>query len=503
MNKFGKFLSTTALAASLVTSSFLPATSFAAEGDTTTNQTENIFVTPLTQSGSNIISKSASSPAQPLAPVPDLVEIFEGYDAITYGLPKDTRELQGGVTTLSGSVLNFIPLDIYLGDYAYIFGTFIMPTSNFFNKINPNFDGDIFLGYIDNDGEYHSYYNGILNEPPNEQGKHGTLMLNPDLLPANDDSSIILDAYYERVYDSQIDFSGGTKTIVDTKSSGITKSKSFDLSRTIGSTVSFEAGLDKIAKISASLSSSLTTSFGHSISIQENHDVQLRHTFGERYDDPYAYNVYHLVGEYRFYPSDLVKDLVGELYVMGINPSKETLQNYSLGEVEVGNTTFTYPTDDYRAIEIYQNGLRIPEQNLLDQYSINDFTHSSWSNTDVSVSYGSVTAPDSTLAQKLTPASVNKGVQQYVDINSDGNKYTFGVWLKADEPHDAQIKIQNHNNTESTGIKVEVTTDWQYFSVTSDKPFTTNGGVTVVLWPGAYNGTTDSVYAWGAELIKE
>ncbi|WP_284730464.1 hypothetical protein [Bacillus sp. SM2101] len=27
--------------------------------------------------------------------------------------------------------------------------------------------------------------------------------------------------------------------------------------------------------------------------------------------------------------------------------------------------------------------------------------------------------------------------------------------------------------------------------------------VTVVLWPCAYNGTTDSVYAWGAELIKE
>ncbi|MEI5907693.1 carbohydrate binding domain-containing protein [Bacillus spongiae] len=131
------------------------------------------------------------------------------------------------------------------------------------------------------------------------------------------------------------------------------------------------------------------------------------------------------------------------------------------------------------------------------------FSDTDWQNSGITIDDGSLTAPNGTPSQKLTQTELNGRIQQFVDIDSDGKTYTFGVWMKADEPHQAQIKIQNRHNTESTGIKVDVTTDWKYFSVTSDQPFSTNDGVTAVLWPSAYNnGATNSVYVWGTELIE-
>ncbi|WP_214484371.1 hypothetical protein [Bacillus sp. SM2101] len=65
------------------------------------------------------------------------------------------------------------------------------------------------------------------------------------------------------------------------------------------------------------------------------------------------------------------------------------------------------------------------------------------------------------------------------------------------------IQFLNRNNTESAGVKVDVTTGWQYLSVTTDQPFSTNDGVTVVIWPSVYNGPTDSVYASEPKLIEE
>ncbi|MEI5909136.1 Vps62-related protein [Bacillus spongiae] len=174
-------------------------------------------------------------------------------------------------------------------------------------------------------------------------------------------------------------------------------------------------------------------------------------------------------------------------------------------------TAYTYVVNENSAGFEYSNDSKALKlstyervQNLLNQNSINDFKHSSWKKNGVSVGNSSVLAPDGSLAQKLTPATVNSEISQYdIDINQEGNKYVFGVWLKADVPHQAQIKIQNTSNVESTGVKVDVTSDWQYFTVTSENAFTTDDGLTVVIWPGAYNGTTDSVYAWEPELIEE
>ncbi|MDP5274166.1 hypothetical protein [Chengkuizengella axinellae] len=109
--------------------------------------------------------------------------------------------------------------------------------------------------------------------------------------------------------------------------------------------------------------------------------------------------------------------------------------------------------------------------------------------------------------QKLTPEEVNKSLQQTVDINPEGKLLSFGIWLKADRDHEAQIKIQNRDNSDSKAEVVNVTTEWDYYKVTLDEPLQLSedgkDGVTVVLWSGDYNGTTDAVYAWGAGLIEE
>ncbi|MGM7682973.1 phage head spike fiber domain-containing protein [Cytobacillus sp. Hm23] len=499
MNKFFRVLSTTALAATLVSSGLQPITSYAEEQEPVINQENSVFVTPLAKNPSGVTNKSLIS--QPSAPVPDLVEIFKGFNAIEETLPPDTKGLQRGVTTISGSLLDYIPVDVYNDDLVAHLMTIIYPD---YDLLNPNFSGDLFFGYIDNDGNYNSLISNLGNELPDKDGKIATLMLNPDVLPADDDSSIILDAYYERVYDSKVDYNGGTNEITDSKTAGITKEKSKEFSNTIGWSYGFEAGFGDVLTVSTELSQELTSSFGSSVAIENSHTVEYSHTFGERFDDPYAYNVYHLVGDYWLSPSSQLEKIIDSMTVMAFHPGTGDLKQefFKLGG-RVGETKFSYPTDDYRAIEIYENGVRIPEQNLLDQFSIEDFTNSNWSKNNIAIGYSSETTPDGDSAQKLTQTEVNGAVQQYVDLTSDGKNFTFGVWMKADEPHQAQLKIQNRNNTESTGVKVDVTTEWQYFSVITDQPFSTNDGVTVVLWPSAYNGPSDSVYVWEPKLIEE
>ncbi|MEI5906695.1 Vps62-related protein [Bacillus spongiae] len=138
-------------------------------------------------------------------------------------------------------------------------------------------------------------------------------------------------------------------------------------------------------------------------------------------------------------------------------------------------------------------------QNLVDSNFMN---FNNWRKNSVDVDARSIMfAPDGSFAQTLTPSTINGKVSLYdIDINQKGNKYTFGVWMKADVPHEAQIKIQNTSNTESTGAVVEVTNSWKYFTITTENAFTTDDGLTLVIWPGKHNGTTHSVHASGPNL---
>ncbi|MDP5276478.1 endonuclease/exonuclease/phosphatase family protein [Chengkuizengella axinellae] len=154
---------------------------------------------------------------------------------------------------------------------------------------------------------------------------------------------------------------------------------------------------------------------------------------------------------------------------------------------------------------VYASRVELKEK---EQYlnSANDFTKDAlnqwYTNTIVENTAEPGPIGGETTANIITPTKVNDSIYQHTEVDPEGKSYTFGIWLKADEPHQARIKIQNEDFSESENRVIEVTKDWQYFEVSmafansSDK-------VTVLLWPGDYNGSTDSVYAWGASLVEE
>ncbi|NDI33239.1 phage head spike fiber domain-containing protein [Chengkuizengella sediminis] len=154
---------------------------------------------------------------------------------------------------------------------------------------------------------------------------------------------------------------------------------------------------------------------------------------------------------------------------------------------------------------VYASGVELTENTqLLD--SPNDFTKdylSYWyKNTNVEKTSEPSPAGDNSTVNKITPINVNNSIYQHTEVDPSGKTYTFGIWLKADQPHNSTIKIQNANYSEAEAQSINVTTDWQYFEVTKDFK-NQSDNVTVIIWPGEYNGTTDSVYAWGASLIEE
>ncbi|MDP5274165.1 phage head spike fiber domain-containing protein [Chengkuizengella axinellae] len=160
--------------------------------------------------------------------------------------------------------------------------------------------------------------------------------------------------------------------------------------------------------------------------------------------------------------------------------------------------------DLINSIEEFQESQDVTENTNLLQ-SPNDFIE--WQAGGIVVEEFQAELPDGDVTfQKLTPEEVNRGIQQRIDINLEGKLFTFGIWLRAEREHEAQIKIQNKDNSDSKSEIVYVTTEWEYYEITLDEPLKLSedgrNGVTVVLWPGAYNGTTDPVYAHAASLTQ-
>lgn len=84
------------------------------------------------------------------------------------------------------------------------------------------------------------------------------------------------------------------------------------------------------------------------------------------------------------------------------------------------------------------------------------------------------------------------------------SQYLAGVFLRADTPHTATIRIVgSHNNVFDTSQNVSVTTAWQFFSFISTalngSDFTT---FDFYIYPtdASNNATTGYIYAWGAQL---
>ncbi|NBI27917.1 carbohydrate binding domain-containing protein [Chengkuizengella marina] len=136
--------------------------------------------------------------------------------------------------------------------------------------------------------------------------------------------------------------------------------------------------------------------------------------------------------------------------------------------------------------------------------SRNDLTNWRYWCTDSKVETNVETTPmgDVLEVTKVTPRRLNSILFQNIKMNPKNKKLKFSIWLKADRPHIATIKIQTMNSSESnTSDSIKVTNEWSYYKVTN-KFLKDNEVITVVLWPGGFNGTSDAVYAWGASLVQ-
>ncbi|NDI35521.1 hypothetical protein [Chengkuizengella sediminis] len=103
---------------------------------------------------------------------------------------------------------------------------------------------------------------------------------------------------------------------------------------------------------------------------------------------------------------------------------------------------------------------------------------------------------------KVTPKRLNSMIFQNIKMNPINKELKFSIWLKSDHPHTATIKIQNINGSEGNTLEsFKVTREWSYYKV-SNKFIKYSDMVTVIIWPGGFNGTTDPVYAWGASLVE-
>lgn len=139
---------------------------------------------------------------------------------------------------------------------------------------------------------------------------------------------------------------------------------------------------------------------------------------------------------------------------------------------------------------------------LLDR---NAFNGAAWSSPNVTIVADTAAAPDGTItADKLTQTAQFATPRQTYTVNPVGKRFTFGVWLRADTPHNAQVELHNSDFTspDTNWTVVSVTTAWQYFQAstlfTLSKP-----SINVGVQPTENSTTFTPVYAWGASLVEE
>jgi len=153
---------------------------------------------------------------------------------------------------------------------------------------------------------------------------------------------------------------------------------------------------------------------------------------------------------------------------------------------------------------LVQNGLvahyaPIRQRNLL-KWSEN-FSKSEWNKSNTTVNVLPMVVPDGNFinVSEVIPTVLNGSVNQSFSCDPINKTFTLSIWLKSNVNHTATIKIQNTDATQAVEAYINVTTTWQRFTI--KKTFTSSSTlVRFLLWPGAYGGSTNSVYAWGAQL---
>ncbi|MGM9322470.1 phage head spike fiber domain-containing protein [Deinococcus aquaticus] len=157
--------------------------------------------------------------------------------------------------------------------------------------------------------------------------------------------------------------------------------------------------------------------------------------------------------------------------------------------------------------------LALPPQGLIAAYDFarvnllnwsEDTTNATWAKQGMSITLLATPAPYpySGAPMRLAQSAVSGRVHQDTRAAVAGQPYTGSVWLRADTPHDALLKLEVLASGNALGNReqpVSVTTAWQRFTVTMSH---IAGGDTLrfLMWPTPFGGPAGEVEAFGFQL---
>ena len=136
-----------------------------------------------------------------------------------------------------------------------------------------------------------------------------------------------------------------------------------------------------------------------------------------------------------------------------------------------------------------------PQRTNLIKYS-NDYTQSEWNKiSGATVDANVAISPDGTLnASRLNFNTVVGSRMEDQIASASSGDYSFAVYLKADEPKTVGIRT---GFAGTATVNVNVTTEWQRFSITQNNPTNPANGYAQIRSIDASGG---SVYVWGAQI---
>lgn len=165
------------------------------------------------------------------------------------------------------------------------------------------------------------------------------------------------------------------------------------------------------------------------------------------------------------------------------------------------------------AAGVLSAALALPPQGLVAAYDFarvnllnwsEDTTNATWARQGMNITPLTTPAPYpySGAPMRLTQSAVSGRIHQDTRAATPGQPYTASVWLRADTPHDALLKLESLTGGNALGNReqpVSVTTAWQRFAVTMSH---VAGGDTLrfLLWPTPFGGPVGEVEAFGIQL---
>ena len=174
-----------------------------------------------------------------------------------------------------------------------------------------------------------------------------------------------------------------------------------------------------------------------------------------------------------------------------------SVDNVSIKEVQGDRPRLSYDITN-GVVEDKPHLLLEPSSTNLIKFS-NDYTQSEWNKiSGATVDANVIISPDGTLnASRLNfNTVVGSRMEDQIPSASSGD-YSFAVYLKADEPKTVGIRT---GFAGTPTVNVNVTTEWQRFSITQNNPTNPANGYAQIRSIDASGG---SVYVWGAQIEQQ